>query len=565
MTDHELLRRYVQEGVQDAFGELVRRHVNLVYSAARRQVRSTQLAEEVSQSVFVDLARNARRLRVDQPLGAWLYIVTRRTAIDVVRRESRRQAREQTAVEIAAMNSTPSPWPQVEPLLDEAMESLGDADRRAVILRFFENQPLRDVGLTLGISEDAAQKRVSRAIEQLRTFFAKRRVAVGSAALAIELSTHAVQAAPAVLGATIASTAATLGSAAGSAAIHGTAKTIAMTATQKILAAAALTVAVVTGLYEAHVISRQNAGLQALRESSRRERADNARELAAVLQKTTVERAKVSTALASIDPAMESEMEAWLQKVVRLKQRLEQMPEKKIPELKVLTEQDWLDATKNSKLDSDMDVRRALNELRFFAKERLVAPLGIAFQNYLKANNNQPPSDATQLEPYFDPPVALTTTVKGDDNNQLPRDPTQLMSFFAAADARAKKSIALEILQRYGAPSAEQTKYLPPAQDGTPWIFCEKTAVDDYYDTTVCVSSGGTLSLRTFSKFGNEVQAAIKMFSDGHNGHVPTEPSQLAPYLHSAIDPAYLQEQLAGLEDEKSPQPVSAEAAAPPP
>jgi len=149
MTDHELLRRYVLEGAQDAFGGLVRRHVDLVYSAALRQVQSAQLAEDVAQSVFVDLARNARRLQPDQPLGAWLYVVTRRTAIDVIRRESRRQEREQTAMEIAAMNSTPSPWPQVEPLLDEAMESLGDADRRAVLLRFFENQPLREIGRAL--------------------------------------------------------------------------------------------------------------------------------------------------------------------------------------------------------------------------------------------------------------------------------------------------------------------------------------------------------------------------------------------------------------------------------
>jgi len=580
MTDHELLRRYVQEGAQDAFGELVRRHINLVYSAARRQVRSAQLAEEVAQSVFVDLARNGRHLRPDQPLGAWLYVVTRRTAIDVVRRESRRQAREQTAVGIAAMNSAPSPWPQVEPLLDEAMESLGDADRRAVLLRFFENQPLRDVGLALGVSEDAAQKRGSRAVEQLRVFFTKRTVAIGSAALATELSAHAVQSAPAALGATIASAAATLGSSAGPAATFGTAKTIAMTATQKILLAAALTVAVVASLYEAQVISRQNAELQALRESSRRERADSARELAAILQKTATERAKVPAALASIDPAMESEMDAWLQKVVRLKQRLEQMPEKRIPELKTLTEQDWLDATKNINLDSDRDVRRALSELRFFAKERLVAPLGIAFQSYLKANNNQPPSDATQLAPFFDLGIALTLTaredftitVHSDDNNPAPDDDAQLKRHAdevaagsQTAFALAKKAIALEILQRYGAPSVEQIKYLPPAQDGTPWIFCEKTAVDEYYDTTVCVSSGGTLSLRTFSRFGNEVQAAIKTFSDGHNGHVPTEPSQLAPYLHSAIDPAYLQEQLAGLEDEKPRQPVSAEAAAPSP
>src|ERR1041385_4850231 len=123
-TDLELLARYARHHAEDAFAELVRRHLGLVYSAGLRQVRSPQLAEEVAQSVFVDLARNATRLKPDTILTAWLYQVTRRTAIDVVRREASRQLREQVSVELTAMNATANDWTEVEPLLDEAMHAL---------------------------------------------------------------------------------------------------------------------------------------------------------------------------------------------------------------------------------------------------------------------------------------------------------------------------------------------------------------------------------------------------------------------------------------------------------
>src|SRR2546426_278094 len=202
-SDLELLKRYARDLAQDAFAEIVHRHLDLVYSAALRQVRSPQLAEEVAQSVFTDLSRNAPRLKSDTVLTAWLYQVTRRTAIDVVRGEARRQLREQLAVELTDMNTHPSTWLQIEPLLDEAMESLDAAERSAILLRFFENRSLRDVGQTLGTSEDAAQKRVSRAIERLREFFSKRGMAVGASGLVAALCANAVQSAPLGLGTAI--------------------------------------------------------------------------------------------------------------------------------------------------------------------------------------------------------------------------------------------------------------------------------------------------------------------------------------------------------------------------
>ena len=210
MTDDlNLLDRYARDNSQAAFVELVRRHLNLVYSAALRQVRSPQLAEEVAQSVFTDLARNAGKLKPGTVLTAWLYQVTRRTAVDVVRKESRRQLREQIASEMNAMNATAPDWTHVEPFLDEAMSALDDTDRAAVLLRYFENKSFREVGQTLGTSDDAAQKRVSRAVEHLREFLSKRGVTVGASGLVVLIAANAVQAAPAGLAATI-STAAVL-------------------------------------------------------------------------------------------------------------------------------------------------------------------------------------------------------------------------------------------------------------------------------------------------------------------------------------------------------------------
>ncbi len=212
ISDLELLQNYARNKSEESFAALVNRHLNLVYSAAFRQVRSPQLAEEVAQSAFTDLARNAVPLcgmKPDTILTAWLYQVARRTAIDVIRREARRQLREHIASEMNTMNTAAADWTHIEPLLDEAMEALDDTDRTAVLLRYFENKSLREVGQTLGTSDDAAQKRVSRAIERLREFFTKRNVTVGAGGLAVLISANAVQAAPVGLATTI-SAAATL-------------------------------------------------------------------------------------------------------------------------------------------------------------------------------------------------------------------------------------------------------------------------------------------------------------------------------------------------------------------
>ena len=208
-SDLDLLGQYTREQSQDAFTALVNRHVNLVYSAALRQVHSPQLAEEVAQSVFADLAREAAKLSgtVILPVGSltpWLYAVTRRTAIDQIRKESRRRLREQIAVELTDMNATANEWEHIEPLLDDAMAELDETGRSAILLRYFENKSLREVGEALGTNDDAAQKRVSRAVERLREFFSQHNLTVGASGLAVVISANAVQAAPSGLALTIA-------------------------------------------------------------------------------------------------------------------------------------------------------------------------------------------------------------------------------------------------------------------------------------------------------------------------------------------------------------------------
>ena len=260
-SDLDLLRQFARENSQGAFAEIVQRHLNLVYSAALRQVRSPQLAEEVAQSAFADLSRNAGELSGTgvSPVGSltpWLYAVTRRTAIDVIRKESRRQLREQIALEMNNMNATANDWTQIEPLLDDAMAALDENDRSAVLLRYFENKNLREVGEALGASEDAAQKRVSRAVERLREFFSKRKVTIGASGLAVLISANAVQSAPVGLAAAISTAAVMAGISVSTSTVIAATKSIAMTTLQKTLVTATVAVLAGAGIYEAHQVTR---------------------------------------------------------------------------------------------------------------------------------------------------------------------------------------------------------------------------------------------------------------------------------------------------------------------
>ena len=214
-TDSQLLRAFTEQHSDPAFAELVRRHIDLVHSAALRMVCDTHLAQDVTQAVFIALAKNAAQLTKRPILSGWLHRTAQNIAAQTVRTDVRRRAREQEA---AAMNellsATPDvSWDQIEPHLDTALGQLDESERDALLFRYFERKSAREMATQLGISDDAAQKRVSRAVERLREFFAKRGITVGASALVVAISANAVQAAPVGIALTI-STAATLAGAA---------------------------------------------------------------------------------------------------------------------------------------------------------------------------------------------------------------------------------------------------------------------------------------------------------------------------------------------------------------
>lgn len=204
-SDPQLLRAYAERRSETAFAELVRRHIDLVHSAAVRMVNDPHLAKDVSQRVFVALAKDAAKLTNHPVLSGWLHLTTRNIAAQTIRTEVRRRDREQQA---AAMNEHPetdAEWEEIAPHLDAALADLSEPDRDAVLLRYFENKPAQEMAAILGISAEAARKRVSRAVDKLRENFAKRGITAGAAGLACIISTNAVQAAPSGLAASIAS------------------------------------------------------------------------------------------------------------------------------------------------------------------------------------------------------------------------------------------------------------------------------------------------------------------------------------------------------------------------
>ncbi|MDB6024229.1 MAG: hypothetical protein JWM68_452 [Verrucomicrobiales bacterium] len=196
-SDKNLLRQFAENHSEEAFATLVARYVNLVYSVALRHVDSPHQAEEVTQAVWIILAKKAHGLRHLESLSSWLFETSRLTAANFMRSEIRRTHREQEVyMQSLSHESESAAWAEISPLLDTAVAGLKEKDRRAVMLRFYEGKTLQDVGDALGTSEDAAFQRVNRAVEKLRQFFTRRGVAFSAAVLVATISANSVQAAP---------------------------------------------------------------------------------------------------------------------------------------------------------------------------------------------------------------------------------------------------------------------------------------------------------------------------------------------------------------------------------
>jgi RNA polymerase sigma factor (sigma-70 family) len=528
-SDAQLLREYAEYGMEAAFKEIVTRHTNLVYSAALRQVDSPDIAAEVAQCVFIGLAQGARglspRLAGDASLAGWLCRSARNVSLNLRRDKFRRHARERMAMEeLNPISETAPDWERLRSVLDAAMSELDESDYYALVMRFFRNQDLRAVGHALGVSDDTAQKRVSRALDKLRGLLTRRGITTTAAALSLVLSANAVQAAPVGLAVTISSAAALVRTAFNTSTAIAVTKNIAMTTLQKALLATALAAAVGTGFYEAHRASNlqpQTQALQLQHDSLARqlqeERDQASNELAAAQQqgaqsqgdsselvKLRAQVAKLRNAsreLAQLKAAgassgndpMASEMKSWLDRVKKLKERLAQMPDQQIPELRFLTDQNWLDAVKNIKqLESDADFDRALSELRSSAKGEFANMVQRALRNYAQANNAQLPGDMSQLQTYFASPV--------DDS----------------------------VLQRYE---------LAPSGTVTEKATTSNNQNDNYYQVSMTTIT---------SRSGNEItlEPALQAYSAANNGQPPTDPAQLLPYVNTPAQQAALQKMM---------------------
>jgi RNA polymerase sigma factor (sigma-70 family) len=352
MTDsQQLLAEYARNGSDAAFRELVARYVDLVYSTALRLVEGdTHRAEDVAQTVFVDLARLARTLSHEVMPGGWLHRHTCFVAANTLRGERRRQSRERQAVEMNVLqNHSVADFSQVAPLLDEAINELGEADRTAILLRFFEQHDFRSVGQALGSNEDAARMRVTRALEKLETLLKRRGVTASSGALAVVLGANAVQAAPVGLAVTISTAAAITGTTIAATATATAVKTIGMTTLQKTIIGATLVAAVGTGIYEARQASNARTQVERLRQQQTA--------LAEQIQQLTRERdAARSTAAVNNDESErlrkeKSELLRLRGEVAVLRRQTSEMADLKVePAYQDQTLSDWLRSLDKSPL-----------------------------------------------------------------------------------------------------------------------------------------------------------------------------------------------------------------------
>ncbi|HZI32891.1 MAG TPA: sigma-70 family RNA polymerase sigma factor [Candidatus Binatia bacterium] len=467
-SDVQLLRDFAERGDETAFREIVARYANLVYSAALRQVNSSDSACELAQDVFCDLARKARQLAekmtADGSLAGWLHRSMRYAALNHLRDARRRLNHEREAMEQLLANSEPgADWEQIRPALDEALDSLDDADREAILLRYFKNQDFRTVGLALGVSDDAAQKRVSRAVERLREFFSKRNVTVGTGTLAVLISANAVQSAPIGLVAAI-STAALAGTAAATTStIISATKTLAMTTLQKTLVTATVAALAGAGVYESHQAAQLHEHVQSLQQQQaplveqtqqlRRERNDVTNQLAGLMAENaqlrtspkelellklrgevTVLRYELNKQMAanqtSNSGSAGTEESPYKRQASLLMRYFSENPDARIPEMDLLSKEATYSASifglavklaaqsdlanygqqgvfdeNRIKLETDEEYRRAASELRSYAEYSLAPMFCSALNSFLAKNNGAYPTTVSELQPFFSHPI----------------------------------------------------------------------------------------------------------------------------------------------------------------
>jgi RNA polymerase sigma factor (sigma-70 family) len=525
--DAQLLRVFVEGRNQDVFRELVRRYTNLVYSAAYRHTGRPELAEDLAQEVFTDLARKAGTLlrapgREGETwsLAGWLYRSTRLAALEHLRKERRREARERQVMANPELAEGEVRWEAIQPLIDDALSELADDDREALLLRFFKERDFRSIGTALGVSEDTAQKRVTRALEKLRAILARQGVTASAMVLTTTLSANAVMLAPSGLPALLASTA--LANAALNWGATATAiKAAAATTLQKLAVGGSLSLLVGAGLFQAgravslgaqaKNLSAQNAVLQADIRQFQQERdqaADQANSMAADLavarspndellllrkELTGLDResqalrdanARLARAAGDLDKTPE---ELVAERVARLKQWIKDHPDQEIPEFKYLAERDWESA---SAVSPD-DMRLCAQRLRYQAQHTVTLSFLVACNQYLRQKSGEMPFDLSELKPFL---------------RDTPDD---------------------RVLQRYAVLPASA---LVTNLAGGDWIV---TALDWFGDSEggVYYASKNAGTGGSLNPDGRVLMKIYQDYSEANHGRMPHQPSDLLPYL----------------------------------
>ena len=437
MRTDRLLADYAQGGSEEAFRSLVAAYLDLVYStAARLTGGDMHLAEDVAQTVFIDLARLAKSLSREVRLGGWLHRHTCFIAAKALRAERRRQNRERQAVEMnESTDHSQARLAEIVPVLDEAINQLGASDRAAVLLRFYERLDFRSVGEELGINEAAAQKRVNRAVEKLHVLLTRRGVILSLAALTTALAAEAVEAAPAGLVASI-SAKASAAVATGTVNFLTSLRYMASTKLKTSIAGAVILASVLTPLFMQrqaqaslreldHTLAAQTHQLEQLKTENQRLAAlakppQNAaappdaefRELLRLrgevgrLKEIARKMSDKNVVPLSPQDQIASLKRMYAARVDRLKQWGEDHPSAKIPEFQYLTDENWLQAVETLSDDaSERDFQSAAGNLRANAEHVVLDRLHAALRAYVVDYPGQFPTALSQLAPYLAAPI----------------------------------------------------------------------------------------------------------------------------------------------------------------
>lgn len=505
--DSELLRLYAEHHSQDAFTTLVQRHLALVYSAALRQFDGdSHRAQETVQTVFTLLARKAGSLQGHPTLNGWLYTTTYHTAAKLRRAEFRRLRREREAHAMQADQQNPSAhvaWEQLRPVIDELMVGLREPDRIAVLLRFFEGRSHGEIGVRLGLSENAARMRLDRALDTLQLALARRGIVSTATALGAALSSHAMLIPPAGLAAAVSTGATAAGVGAGLLFLIMNSTPLKIALLTAVLGAG--TAGLIWQNHEIKQLHQQVSRLQADADARPPERPAAAATLSVPDRDLAAELARLRRELAELK---NSPANSWQDRVARLRQLLQRVPELAIPELQLTTEEDWLDAAK-PELETEEDYRRALAKIRSMGMMRFANMARTALAQYLKNNGGQFPTDVAQLEQYMEQPVDRT------------------------------------VWSRYVVQPASTMRNMKMGGD---WIITQRGAVDVEYDSVFAIGPYGS-GMTTYSSINRQAVLApvLKAYIAANPGKQPAHPAELLSYATTPEQKAVVEKTIDGM------------------